>query len=101
LKILLINPTTVDYTGAAVKYQKAYIPPLSLAIIDRLTPKRHDVKVINDCVELLDPTTDFNLIGMTALTAQAPRAYQVADAFRSRGKKVILGGVHPSFRGMC
>ena len=93
---MLIYPTTLDPTGTPVKYKKAYVPPLSLAIIDSLTPKRHFVKVINDVVEQVDLTADFDLIGITALTAQAPRAYQIADAFRSRGKKVILGGVHPS-----
>jgi radical SAM superfamily enzyme YgiQ (UPF0313 family) len=96
MKILLIYPTTLDHTGAPVKYKKANMPPLSLAIIDSLTPKRHFVKIINDIVEPIDLTADFDLIGITALTAQAPRAYQIADAFRSRGKKVILGGVHPS-----
>ena len=96
MKILLIYPTSLDHTGAPVKYKKAYLPPLSLAIIDSLTPKRHVVKIINDCVEQIDFTADFDLIGITALTAQAPRAYQIADAFRNRGKKVILGGIHPS-----
>ena len=96
LKILLIYPTTVDHSGAPVKYRRAYVPPLSLAIIDSLTPKKHYVKVINDCVEKVDLAADFDLIGITALTAQAPRAYEIADAFRNRGKKVILGGVHPS-----
>ncbi|EMR74595.1 Fe-S oxidoreductase, partial [Thermoplasmatales archaeon SCGC AB-540-F20] len=28
--------------------------------------------------------------------AQAPRAYTIADEFRRRGKKVVLGGWHPS-----
>jgi radical SAM superfamily enzyme YgiQ (UPF0313 family) len=96
MKILLIYPTALDHTGAPVKYKKAYLPPLSLAIINSLTPKRHVVKIINDCVEQLDFTADFDLIGITALSAQAPRAYQIADAFRNRGKKVVLGGIHPS-----
>lgn len=96
MKILLIYPTTLDHTGAPIKYKKAYLPPLSLAVIDSLTPKRHFVKIINDWVEQVDFTADFDLIGISALTAQAPRAYQIADAFRNRGKKVILGGVHPS-----
>ena len=47
-------------------------------------------------MENVDLTADFDLIGITVLTAQAPRAYEIADAFRNRGIKVILGGVHPS-----
>jgi radical SAM superfamily enzyme YgiQ (UPF0313 family) len=30
------------------------------------------------------------------MTPQAPRAYQIADAFRARGKKVVIGGFHAS-----
>jgi radical SAM superfamily enzyme YgiQ (UPF0313 family) len=96
MKILLIYPTSLDHTGAPIKYKKASQPPLSLAIINGLTPKRHMVKIMNDCVEQTDITADFDLIGLTAFTTQAPRAYQLADAFRNRGKKVILGGFHPS-----
>ncbi|MHC5082174.1 MAG: B12-binding domain-containing radical SAM protein, partial [Planctomycetota bacterium] len=39
---------------------------------------------------------DFDLVGITANTCLAPRAYEIADAFRARGKKVVLGGMHPS-----
>jgi radical SAM superfamily enzyme YgiQ (UPF0313 family) len=35
-------------------------------------------------------------VGITALTCVSKRAYEVADRFRKRGVKVILGGVHPS-----
>lgn len=30
------------------------------------------------------------------MTSQSERAYQIADRFRARGKKVVLGGVHPT-----
>jgi radical SAM superfamily enzyme YgiQ (UPF0313 family) len=96
MKILLIHPTTLDHTGNAIKYKQAYMPPLTHAIINSLTPNKHAVKVINDFVEHIDFSADFDLIGITVCTTQAPRAYQIADAFRNRGKKVILGGVHPS-----
>jgi radical SAM superfamily enzyme YgiQ (UPF0313 family) len=37
-------------------------------------------------------------VAITAMTAQAPAAYALADLYRSRGIPVVLGGVHPS---MC
>jgi len=37
-----------------------------------------------------------DLIGISTMTSTAPRAYQLADYFRERGKKVILGGFHAS-----
>jgi radical SAM superfamily enzyme YgiQ (UPF0313 family) len=100
MKILLIYPTTTT-NGRPGKFKKAYLPPLNMAIIDALTHManhRHEVRIINDVVETVDFEADCDLVAITALTAQATRAYQLADVFRSRGKNVVLGGIHPS---MC
>lgn len=100
MKILLIYPTTTS-NGLPDKFKQAYLPPLNMAILDSLThmanPK-HSVRIINDVVEEVDFNTDCDLVGITSLTAQATRAYQIADAFRDRGIKVVMGGIHPS---MC
>lgn len=37
-----------------------------------------------------------DLVGITCLTAVAPRVYEIAKNFRERGAKVVLGGMHPS-----
>ena len=98
MRILLIYPTSTT-NGRPNKYRKAYIPPLNLAIIDRLTHlacQKHTVKIINDCVEEIDFDAECDLIGITSLTSQTVRAYQIADKFRAKRKKVVLGGVHPS-----
>ncbi len=98
MKLLLIYPTTIT-DGKPDKYRKIYLPPLNLAILDRLTELADpnlDVKIINEYVEHIDYDLDCDLVGITALTSQARRAYQIADQFRAKGKKVILGGVHPS-----
>jgi len=31
------------------------------------------------------------------MTVLVPRAYEIADRFRSRGVPVVLGGMHPTF----
>jgi len=38
--------------------------------------------------------TEFDLVGISALTPTAERAYELADEFRRRGAKVVLGGLH-------
>ncbi|MEW6777971.1 MAG: radical SAM protein [Bdellovibrionota bacterium] len=43
----------------------------------------------------LDQTPD--LVGITMMTCQATRGYWLADYFRRRGSKVIVGGAHVSF----
>jgi radical SAM superfamily enzyme YgiQ (UPF0313 family) len=96
MKILYIYPTGLDEQGRPIKYEKAYLPPLSLAILNRLTPAHHDVEIINECVEEIDFSTPYDLVGISVLTYQAPRAYQISKKFREKGVKVILGGIHPS-----
>jgi radical SAM superfamily enzyme YgiQ (UPF0313 family) len=39
---------------------------------------------------------DWDVVGISAMTANAPRAYELATLFRRNGTKVILGGIHPS-----
>lgn len=100
MKILLIYPTTLN-NNRPEKFRKAYLPTLNMAILDKLTNManpNHDVKIINDVVEPIDFNADCDLVGITALTAQAARAYQIADSFRKRGKTVVMGGIHPSMR---
>jgi radical SAM superfamily enzyme YgiQ (UPF0313 family) len=45
-------------------------------------------------VEEIDFTGDYDMVGITAMTAQIERAYQIADAFRKRGIPVVIGGMH-------
>ncbi|MBM4137260.1 MAG: DUF4070 domain-containing protein, partial [Nitrospira sp.] len=40
--------------------------------------------------------TDADLVGISVMTPQAFRAYEIADAYRSLGIPVVLGGVHIS-----
>ena len=80
-----------------MKYKKAIFPPLSLAILDSLTPPEHRVTIIHDFVEGIDFSYPYDLVGITAMTSQIERAYQISDRFRSRGTKVIIGGIHATF----
>ena len=38
------------------------------------------------------------LVGITAFTSQAPRAYEIAARFRRLGVPVVMGGIHAT---MC
>lgn len=96
MKILLIYPSRLDDAGRVIKYRKAFTPPLSLGIISGLTPESHDLKVVNDLVEPIDFNSPVDLVGITALTSQADRAYEISSRFREKGVKTVIGGVHPS-----
>lgn len=96
MKILLVAPSLTDEQGRPLKYRRAFLPPLSLAILDGLTPAEHEVRVVNDISEEIDFSAAYDLVGITAMTCQAIRAYQIADRFRKLGVSVVLGGVHPT-----
>ncbi len=46
--------------------------------------------------EDVDLDQECDLVGISCMTANAPRAYDLCHEFRKRGKSVVLGGVHPS-----
>jgi len=94
LKILFIYPSRLDIAQKPIKYKKAFYPPLSLAILNGLTPRHHDVQVINDIVEEINFSANYDLVAITSMTTQIGRAYQIADHFRNLGVKVIIGGIH-------
>jgi radical SAM superfamily enzyme YgiQ (UPF0313 family) len=96
MNILLVAPSILDNYNQPMKYKKAFLPPLSLAVLDSLTPPLHNVTIINDVVEKIDYSIPYDLVGITAMTTQSERTYQIADKFRQQGKNVILGGVHPT-----
>jgi radical SAM superfamily enzyme YgiQ (UPF0313 family) len=93
-KVLLIFPRE-----KGIKYSNDTLypfPMLGLTLLAAQFPKNYEVRIINEVIEEINFDADVDLVGITALTCVAQRAYDVADQFRQRGVKVILGGVHPS-----
>ncbi|HMK75690.1 MAG TPA: radical SAM protein, partial [Thermodesulfobacteriota bacterium] len=93
-KVLLIFPRE---KGIKFSNDTLYpFPILGLTLLASLFPKTYEVKIINEVVEEVDFNAEVDLVGITGLTCVINRAYAIADGFRERGVKVILGGVHPS-----
>ncbi len=67
---------------------------LPLTIVAALTPREHEVRIVDEHVEPLDFDVDVDVVGITFMTALAPRAYAIAAEFRKRGKVVVAGGYH-------
>jgi len=71
-------------------------PPLALPVLAGLTPPDVDVELVDENVQRVDLTATPDWVAITCMTASAPRAYAVADAFRGRNIPVVMGGIHPS-----
>jgi radical SAM superfamily enzyme YgiQ (UPF0313 family) len=93
VRLELIVPATQENIR---RRKKGLIPPLGLAMVAALTPPEVEVSLTDENVTDIDFQKEIDLVGITALTVTAPRAYEIADNFRARGAKVILGGAHPS-----
>jgi radical SAM superfamily enzyme YgiQ (UPF0313 family) len=93
MKILLISPT-VDANKRTNK--RLMIPQLALYILQGLTPAEHEVKIIEEETQPIDLDQDCDLVAISCMTANAPRAYELSKSFKARGKTVVLGGVHPT-----
>jgi radical SAM superfamily enzyme YgiQ (UPF0313 family) len=71
-------------------------PSLSLAAIAAVTPPHWDVALCDENLERIDFTVPADIVALTAMTPQAPRAYEIAENFRRRGVTVVMGGFHAS-----
>ncbi|MBN2612479.1 MAG: B12-binding domain-containing radical SAM protein [Bacteroidales bacterium] len=93
MNILLVSPA-VDATKRTNKGLR--MPQLAMFILEGLTPAGHTVKVVEEEAETLNYDEPCDLVGISCMTANAPRSYEIAREFKKRGKTVILGGVHPT-----
>jgi radical SAM superfamily enzyme YgiQ (UPF0313 family) len=101
MNILLVFPriehgaTTYSDKGSWSSILFGY-PIITLPHLAGITPRQHTVKIVNENYEDIDFDEPTDLVGITSYTMTAPRVYEIADEFRRRGKKVVLGGYHPT-----
>jgi len=101
IKFVLINPTSplwrVNKNERPVKSKTFRFSMLPSLYVAASMPHYVDTKIIDEDVEAIDFNIDADIIGVSFMTYNAPRAYEIGDRFRAKGKKVIFGGYHPTF----
>ena len=99
IRIALLSPKGPLYRhrGGIFKRSLRYAP-LTLPTLAALIPDDldHELTLLDEGIEEIPPDLEADLVGMTVITGNAPRAYRLADAFRARGITVVLGGPHPT-----
>ena len=93
MKIKLIAPheQREDTISSPFKLHRVNLPLLAA-----LTPPGHEITMVEEAIAPDDIHQDVDLVGITVLTELASRAYQIADAYRQKGVKVVMGGIHPT-----
>jgi len=69
---------------------------MALPTIAGLTPSDWDVEIHDARTTPVDYDRKVGLVGITSYTADITSACEIADGFRSKGVKVVMGGVHVS-----
>ena len=100
LRIVLLCPRGPLYRHRGGIWKKTMrYAPLTLTTLASLVPPEipSDVRIIDEGVDDIHPDRiEADLVGITAITGTAPRAYEIAAQFRQRNTPVVLGGVHPT-----
>jgi radical SAM superfamily enzyme YgiQ (UPF0313 family) len=102
-KIALINPSTYAtseehiyemYKRNISNYKPYLSPPLNLLTIASHTPQDIQIRFIDENIETIDFTEEFDMVGITAMSQQAYRAYEIAREYKNKNIPVAMGGIH-------
>ena len=93
MKILLISPERERKKEETFLFRLSF---LNLPYVAGVTPPDVEVKIVDEALGKVNVEEEVDLVGLTAQTPVAPRAYQIAKEFKKRGIPVVMGGVHAS-----
>ena len=100
MKLLMISPASGGWKGIGrntIFNGKTFrFSLLSLLTVAAETPPGVKVKIVDEQFEDIPWNASFDLVGITCMTATAPRAYEIAARFRKMRTPVVLGGMHPT-----
>lgn len=104
MRLYLINPSNPLVSIVRIRESRwnryRVWKPLSLMALAGMTPPEWDISIVDENLGAPDypamPRPD--VVGITAFTSQANRAYEVAGYFRDQGVPVVMGGIHATMR---
>src|SRR3954465_10439109 len=94
MRVLLVQPSRLEPDGSVYKNKTRWLLGMTLPYLAALTPPGIAVAIKDDLYEEIDYSERCDLVGLTCMSHQASRAYQIADEFRNRGVPVVIGGFH-------
>ncbi len=99
VRIVLINPVSRRTEGYHTIGSR--IPQLGLQVLAELVPDGHEVEIIDeifgyDATDAYIQAGRYDLVGLTAYTSGATRAYEIGAMCRRQGIPIVMGGPHAS-----
>lgn len=96
MRVLLIAPTALDSSGRPIKQRRVHLPGLTLQMLAAVTPPEVELHLVGETTDTIPFDEPWDLVGLTGMGSGLFRAWQIADEFRRRGRKVVIGGIAAS-----
>ncbi len=78
--------------------KKCLVTPLALPTLAAMTPYNYDISIVDEEFEKVPFDQHFDLVGITAMSQNIGRGYQIADVFCTKGSTVIMGGSYVTYK---
>ncbi|WP_394848198.1 B12-binding domain-containing radical SAM protein [Pendulispora brunnea] len=91
-RLYLVSPSHHLADGRLVKTTRYWTSGLTMPTLKALAPRDWKVDIVDELMADVDLDHPADVVAIGAMGPQISRAYDLADAFRARGKKVVLGG---------
>ena len=92
MKLLIIAPKWPDNSlWGQIVFR---FPYLALTTLAALSGDGWDVAIVDENVQPIDWEDLPDLAAISIMTPLAPRGYDIADTYRAKGVRVVLGGIH-------
>jgi len=102
MKVLLVQPSRFREDGRLERRKRRWLLGMTLPYVAALAPPDVKVQIKDDLLEDITFRENCDLVGLSFMSHQAPRAYQIAAGFRGRGVPVVMGGFHATLApGEC
>lgn len=96
MRVTLIKPNLGRLEDGGRYVDSGRMQPLQLGVLAALTPPDVEVALHDDRCEQIPYDAATDLVAITVETFTAKRAYEIAEQYRRRGVRVIMGGMHPT-----
>lgn len=93
MKVLLVMPHPHARRSLFARFT---YPSLAMQQLAGITPPEHEVEIVDERFKDINFNKKYDVIGITSLTYNSLRGYEIADVFRKQGVTVVSGGYHAS-----
>ncbi|MHC5211443.1 MAG: B12-binding domain-containing radical SAM protein [Planctomycetota bacterium] len=95
MKVTFIKPN-IGRREHSLYVDEGRMEPLQLGVLAGMTPADVECMLHDDRIESIPYDEPTDLVAITVEIYTARRAYEIADEYRRRGVRVVLGGFHPT-----